>query len=134
MALVQRSPGGDRLDLGVLIELCQPLQAAPCTPFAASNNGGFCCETTPDGARAAYPGKNLVELPGQTQLAPDQIPPLRHVDGYIIQNAIDHTKLEYRGAVDGAMDGIAECCTADVATMRREHPTENLAYLPSFGQ
>jgi hypothetical protein len=105
-----------------------------CTPFAASNNGGFCCETTPDGARAAYPGKNLVVLPGQTQLAPDQIPPLRHVDGYIIQNAIDHTKLEYRGAVDGAMDGIAECCTADVATMRREHPTENLAYLPSFGQ
>ena len=46
-----------------------------------TNSGGFCCETTPDGARAAYPGKNLVELPGQTQLAPDQIPPLRHVDG-----------------------------------------------------
>jgi hypothetical protein len=32
------------------------------------------------------------------------------------------------------MDGASECCTADVATMRREHPTENLAYLPFFGQ
>jgi hypothetical protein len=99
-----------------------------------TNNGGFCCETTPDGARAAYPGKNLVVLPGQTQLAPDQIPPLRHVDGYIIQNAINNTKFEYRGAVDGAMDGISECCTADVATMRSLYPTKNLAYLPFFGQ
>lgn len=98
-----------------------------------ASNGGFCCASTLDGARASYPQFNLVVLPEQSQIVGGQIPSLFRVDGYIIKHAADPSMFEYRGATNGAMDGTMQCCAPDVATVRAQHPTKNLAYLPFFG-
>lgn len=97
------------------------------------NNGGFCCEDTIEATRAAYPQYNLIVLPEQSQIPADAIPSLYRVDGYLVKHPQDPSMFEYRGAVNGKMDGTSDCCAASVAAARAARPTKNLAYLPFFG-
>lgn len=97
------------------------------------SNGGFCCASTIDEARASYPQFNLIDLPEQSQIPAGQIPSLYKVDGYIVKHPADPTMFEYRGATNGAMDGTMECCSSSVAAARTRYPAKNLAYLPFFG-
>jgi len=90
-------------------------------------SGGFCCASSLEEVRASYPGKNLAWLPTTTRVAPDVVPPLTGVDGYIVELAPGSFRVDF--ATDGSISGGDDCCSTSVAEARTLHPTKNLVWL-----
>lgn len=89
----------------------------------------YCCPSSVEDARAAYPAKNLAWIKTSVNPGAGKIPELVGVDGYIVQ--LDDGTGRYR--IDFANDGVPSgggwCCANSVEDARAAYPAKNLVLI-----